>query len=200
MGLSLFIGFLACTGLVLAGGAAHAEDEQSVRVPAPSPETRMPRTTVLLAPSFLNPFAEIGIERRVAPWLGIALVAGGGWADAKSEGQHFHRAPAYDFGAQIRTSLVNGTHHGLTTGIAFGLQGLYGHIRGNEPGSPNPFMLPPGVSIAPFFSVETIVRDGFTASVDTGLAYYLVTAPWERELLGPRLAFFERINVGWSFN
>ncbi len=196
------IGLLAWAGLVLAGRAARAEGEQATPdEEAPRPEPRVPATTVLLAPSFTAPFAEITIERRVAPWLGFALVTGGGWSYAKPEGADFEWAPTYDVGAQVRAHHVVVGRHGVASDIAFGVQGLYGHVRGNEPASPLPFVLPPGVSIAPFVSCETILRGGFTFSVDTGAAFYVMKEPWERSPWpGSRVGFFSRLNVGWSFD
>jgi hypothetical protein len=201
MKLSWLFGFLASAALVLSGRPGRAEGEQDTFAEEAPPPARAPRTTVLLAPSLLEPFAEITLERRALPWLGFAVVAGAGWSHAKPEGWGFHLAPTYDVGAQVRLHHFLAGRHGVASDIAFGVQGLYGHVRGDEPASPRPFMIPPGVSIAPFISFETILGAGFTFSSDVGVAYYVVTAPWERAPWpGSRVAFFNRLNVGWSFD
>src|SRR4051812_20339745 len=116
MRLSRSIGFLACAGMVLAGATARADSEQSVAPAAVSSrEPFVPSTTVLLSSSLLNPFVEVSVEQRVAPWLGVAVVAGGGWSDAKPKGGNFYLVPTYDFGAQVRAHQIVAGWRGATS-------------------------------------------------------------------------------------
>jgi hypothetical protein len=159
-----------------------------------------PRVTTLLSPSVLYPFATLSVERRLVPWLGIAGLAGGGWSATKPDTGDFHLVPAYEVGAQVRTHLFVPTKAWLASDLGLGLEVHYGHVRGSEPASRIPFMIPQGLSVAPFLTMSSIGRNGFTFSLDTGFAFLVEPAPLSGDPWpGRRVAFFERLNVGWSF-
>jgi hypothetical protein len=186
-------------GLALLGASrlAHAADEAIL---APRVAREPPRTTVLLTPHFFEFYGELSVEHRVVPWLGLVALGGGGWASAKFGPNDYRAVPAYDVGAEVKAHATTRLDAALLSDLAFGVQVLYGHLRESAPAMQNPFLLPPGLSVAPLLHAGAITRSGFTFTVDMGLAFYLYEEPLERRMFpGPRLAFFERTNLGWSF-
>src|SRR5689334_19255544 len=93
-----------CVGFVRPALAESVVLDNEEDVP-PDVARAAPRTTVLLSPGIIEPFATLGLERRLGPWLGIAGLAGGGWTSARPEGQDFHFVPTYEVGGQVRTHL-----------------------------------------------------------------------------------------------
>jgi len=195
------LAFLPAVGLLWGGTPALAGAEPAEVVAAPSDVAVPPRTTVALAPCLLGPFAEVMVERRVTPWLGLAAVGGYGWSLGRSDANSFwFSLPTYEAGVQVRAHLFVPARRWASGDFAVGVQGLYDHVRGSQPAGQIPFVAPPGLSVGPVVTMTTIFASGFTMSFETGFPIYLEKEPtWGDLHPWNRVAWFERTSIGWSF-
>jgi hypothetical protein len=188
------LGVLAASILSLSAGAAAAQTEGE-SPPVPPPHHAVPQTTVLLTPNLMGPFADLTIERRVAPWLGVAVLGGYGAARTRL----FDPIPMFEFGAQGRLHYSRPVGTTMLSDVGFGAQLSYEHARESEPIIMSPFQTPPGWAATPFVFVESLIG-GFTMTYETGFAFMLTAEPTTRDFISHRVGWFERIGLGWSFD
>lgn len=157
---------------------------------APPPPRKLPTAALTISPFHMFvPMIEVTGEFRVAPKLGVAVIAGAG---AIRDMDTDALIKVYEAGASVRYYVIGNFRHGMQIGgeaiyVKASTDNTGVEVRGR------------GLGLSPFLGYKWTSRIGFT--IDTQLGVTFITAradsatqTKEESKVGPLL----NLNVGWS--
>ena len=163
----------------------------SLAAPPAAADGADPRVAVTASPLHLFvPMAEVTVEARVAPRLGVAVIGGvGAFHDAATD----ERIRLFEGGASARYYVLGSFRHGLQLGA----EALYVHADATADATA---VQAAGLGLAPFVGYKWTHRTGFTVDAQLGVSFMAVHADAagasaEARDVGPLL----NLNLGYSF-
>ncbi len=160
--------------------------------PAPAPARKLPTAALTISPFHLAiPMVEVTGEFRIAPKLGVAVIAGAG---AVRDMDTDALIKVYEAGASLRYYVLGNFRHGMQIG------GEAIFVKANTDNT-GVTVRAKGLGLSPFVGYKWTHHSGFT--IDTQLGVTFITARGESETttatkevskVGPLL----NLNVGWS--
>jgi len=151
-----------------------------------------PRVAVTASPLHLFvPMAEVTVEARLAPRLGVAAIAGvGAIRDTATD----DRIRLFEAGASARYYVLGSFRHGLQLGA----EALYVHADATTDATA---VQAAGLGLAPFVGYKWTHRTGFTVDAQLGVTYLVARAASDTGATAATrdVAPLLNLNVGYSF-
>jgi hypothetical protein len=172
--------------ILLSGGVAAAQGDQ---VPAQSkPDDE--QATVTWSPVHLAlPVVELEGEYRVAPHIGVGVIAGIGRVSDSSD---MVTATAYEIGGQFNYYFMK-----PFSGLHGGVEALYLTVGDVAQDSS---VTADGLSVGGFVGYKLLTSFGFTFVAQGGIAYLAVNAESSSAMVNEKKVYpLINLNIGWSF-
>ena len=157
---------------------------------APSPPRKLPTAAITISPLHMFlPMIELTGELRVAPKVGVAVIAGaGGIRDMDTNAL----IKVYEAGASVRYYVIGNFRHGMQIGG----EAIYVKASTDNTGVE---VNGRGLGLSPFLGYKWTSRIGFTIETQLGVTFITAradsaTQTKQASKVGPLL----NVNVGWS--